>query len=171
MSFDSALDRAMDDALLDATRNSAQLRELVALRDWQMEGVCAQMSTMISDLNDMRAELERCRRGETDDPAIPNTYCSICCEDSIKLYHTLPCGHTFHIKCVMEWFRRNGRCPMCREEPAAMPRYQQDALAVRLRMMTNESDRLRAQLSVRTEECLELRGLLDARTRRVRTQI
>lgn len=47
------------------------------------------------------------------------TECSIClgtCPESN--YHSLPeCGHTFHVNCIVSWFR-SGRnsCPLCKEE-------------------------------------------------------
>ena len=31
--------------------------------------------------------------------------------------HDLPCGHRFHVKCLLEYFRRDGRCPVCRNAP------------------------------------------------------
>lgn len=43
--------------------------------------------------------------------------CSICCD---KLFNQntekLQCGHTFHEECVKEWFERDNRCPLCRNE-------------------------------------------------------
>ncbi|GMI63750.1 Arabidopsis Toxicos en Levadura 92 [Hibiscus trionum] len=44
--------------------------------------------------------------------------CSICLQ-SLKdgeLARNLPrCGHIFHLKCIDEWLKREGTCPMCRE--------------------------------------------------------
>lgn len=43
--------------------------------------------------------------------------CSICCE---KLFNSqtekLKCGHKFHSECIKEWFERDNRCPLCRDE-------------------------------------------------------
>ena len=33
--------------------------------------------------------------------------------------YTIDCQHTFHTKCIMEWFRRsNGNCPCCNHIPS-----------------------------------------------------
>lgn len=45
--------------------------------------------------------------------------CSICAEteDPEQPTITLDCGHTFHGKCVVEWFRyQNVTCPNCRSD-------------------------------------------------------
>lgn len=41
--------------------------------------------------------------------------CSICLE-SINSHqsHALDCGHRFHTRCAIDWFRLNGTCPLCR---------------------------------------------------------
>lgn len=41
--------------------------------------------------------------------------CSICLE-SINSHqsHVLDCGHRFHTRCAIDWFRLNGTCPLCR---------------------------------------------------------
>ena len=41
--------------------------------------------------------------------------CSICLDnfdDTDSL--TLPCGHTFHTCCILEWFDKQMTCPVCR---------------------------------------------------------
>lgn len=42
--------------------------------------------------------------------------CSICLQHGIRtgFRWTLPCGHAFHEHCVVEWFRHNPTCPICR---------------------------------------------------------
>lgn len=45
--------------------------------------------------------------------------CSICAgtENDDEATVTLDCGHTFHCKCVVEWFRfQNVTCPNCRSD-------------------------------------------------------
>lgn len=42
--------------------------------------------------------------------------CSICQNTTDGTFHTLDCGHSFHIECIMPWFRTQGTCPMCRDE-------------------------------------------------------
>lgn len=38
--------------------------------------------------------------------------CSICLENVSNV--PLKCGHVFHDKCVLEWFKTNNTCPNCR---------------------------------------------------------
>ena len=46
-----------------------------------------------------------------------NGACTICLQPlSTQASCTLDCGHAFHAKCVVEWFRRVPTCPLCREE-------------------------------------------------------
>jgi len=43
--------------------------------------------------------------------------CSICCDTSQNTFHELPCGHSFHGDCIIQWFRSGGpSCPLCRNE-------------------------------------------------------
>ena len=44
--------------------------------------------------------------------------CAICyCEldDEEQCYSIEPCGHRFHTKCIIDWFRRASTCPSCRD--------------------------------------------------------
>jgi len=41
--------------------------------------------------------------------------CSICMGPTTPTYIT-PCGHAFHILCVLRWFQKKSSCPMCRCE-------------------------------------------------------
>lgn len=34
------------------------------------------------------------------------------------------CNHKFHTACLMEWFRREQRCPMCRDDAGIIPKQQ-----------------------------------------------
>lgn len=47
---------------------------------------------------------------------IETTTCVICMEAlDGKQYHQLPCGHSFHTDCQIQWFRSgNSSCPTCR---------------------------------------------------------
>jgi len=41
--------------------------------------------------------------------------CSVCAEVVESDGHSLPCGHTFHTACIVEWFRNHhDTCPNCR---------------------------------------------------------
>ncbi len=45
--------------------------------------------------------------------------CAICHEDLNGEVYTLPeCNHTYHINCIMTWFRtsKNGKCPLCNNQ-------------------------------------------------------
>ena len=44
--------------------------------------------------------------------------CVICysnLDDEEQCYSIEPCGHTFHTKCIIDWFRRASTCPCCRD--------------------------------------------------------
>lgn len=41
--------------------------------------------------------------------------CNICYGEDNVVRTTLPCNHSFHLHCVLKWFRTgNTTCPMCR---------------------------------------------------------
>ena len=43
--------------------------------------------------------------------------CAICAERINDNEYSLECNHTFHTKCIIDWFRYCGTCPMCRSVP------------------------------------------------------
>ena len=46
-----------------------------------------------------------------------NETCSVCMDE--KRHETsvgLECGHYFHLKCLKDWIRIKGSCPMCRRQ-------------------------------------------------------
>mmetsp|Transcript_49729 Transcript_49729/g.115358 ORF Transcript_49729/g.115358 Transcript_49729/m.115358 type:complete len:283 (-) Transcript_49729:27-875(-) len=45
----------------------------------------------------------------------PGASCSICLAEyqPATLLRKLPCGHSFHRRCVDKWLQRNKRCPLC----------------------------------------------------------
>lgn len=62
------------------------------------------------------------RRGERyilqPDNLLLENECTICLDefvidDDLKL---LDCGHSFHIECIDDWFKRNISCPICRQD-------------------------------------------------------
>jgi len=62
--------------------------------------------------------------------APPGQTCAICLQESDShdesliaqgqpqqpAWHRTRCGHAFHGKCLMEWLRREGTCPLCRSD-------------------------------------------------------
>lgn len=45
--------------------------------------------------------------------------CPICLEgiDRGDRYHTLPCGHAYHMDCIVPWIQKgNSKCPVCRDD-------------------------------------------------------
>jgi hypothetical protein len=47
-----------------------------------------------------------------------NDLCSICLSELGDNEYTLDCNHTFHTKCIVEWFRKSkGNCPLCNDNP------------------------------------------------------
>jgi hypothetical protein len=49
-----------------------------------------------------------------------NNLCAICHSIDNNQLYTLPCSHTFHNNCIIDWFRlveSKGECPVCRDNP------------------------------------------------------
>lgn len=44
-----------------------------------------------------------------------NDICSLCSKDytSDPVAGVLPCGHYFHLKCIVDWLTQNPGCPLC----------------------------------------------------------
>ena len=60
---------------------------------------------------------------KNDDPIL-QTDCSICMDNyKYKQYkRILPeCKHTFHKKCIDNWFKKNSSCPVCRKDFLTVP--------------------------------------------------
>ena len=49
--------------------------------------------------------------------------CAICLDYAVGATETdtLPCGHTFHGKCISEWLKRSSTCPLCRARSIMTP--------------------------------------------------
>ena len=49
-------------------------------------------------------------------PNIDGEKCMICLEDyqNGEKYISLPCIHRFHDQCILDWFRQNKNCPICK---------------------------------------------------------
>lgn len=48
--------------------------------------------------------------------AITEDQCLICLEElSLDKTETFSCNHTFHRKCLEEWFKIERTCPLCRK--------------------------------------------------------
>jgi len=50
--------------------------------------------------------------------ALRGTPCTVCCAamTTRQTVRTLPCGHSYHPKCIDEWLSRNDTCPLCRAQ-------------------------------------------------------
>ena len=51
-------------------------------------------------------------------PPCYNDHCSICLDDFEDIAissHILPCGHRFHVACIVQSFRKSNECPNCRD--------------------------------------------------------
>lgn len=72
---------------------------------------------LIKELRELRVENLKPKK-PTNDPEklFLNEECQICLENFQKETEIamLPCGHTFHINCIKEWFERKFECPLCR---------------------------------------------------------
>lgn len=52
-----------------------------------------------------------------DDSIYTPDICTICADSCECGSHTLACGHTFHVACILHWFRmEQTTCPNCRSE-------------------------------------------------------
>lgn len=41
--------------------------------------------------------------------------CGICLSEDNVVRHTLPCNHSFHVHCILKWFKNGQKsCPLCR---------------------------------------------------------
>ena len=100
--------------------------------------------------------------------------CTICLDDVGQGQGTtLECGHTFHVGCILHWFRHeNPCCPNCRSDRALQPWYEptaaqrisamrrkKAALPPVLQRMLRELDALKVKSSTLQKE---LRGIRSA---------
>ncbi|KAJ0407482.1 hypothetical protein ATCC90586_008957 [Pythium insidiosum] len=100
------------------------------------------------------AEIARaCAQITKQSATLPPSFrdCSVCLSTNA---HTqlARCGHTFHSKCFLRWFRSNRSCPLCRgpvdkvQLAAPAPVVGQDALEALMAEMDDENDPLMAFL-------------------------
>jgi len=57
-----------------------------------------------------------------------DSMCAICiCEfEDEETLRELRCGHIFHTECVDEWFERASTCPLCKQEAANEPNFENE---------------------------------------------
>lgn len=66
--------------------------------------------------------------------------CTICAEEVTENGTTLECGHTFHVHCVLEWFRQHqSTCPNCRSD-GQMARWTRTTSAQRVAKLKRRKD-------------------------------
>tara|TARA_Y100000389_G_scaffold164614_1_gene168441 strand:- start:39819 stop:40136 length:318 start_codon:yes stop_codon:yes gene_type:complete len=39
----------------------------------------------------------------------------VICMSGLYDEHIIPCGHSFHTKCIHKWMKRHNTCPICRK--------------------------------------------------------
>jgi len=49
--------------------------------------------------------------------------CSICYNNLNDNISKISCGHEFHLHCIDEWYKINITCPLCRQDPLFLERY------------------------------------------------
>ncbi|CAO2182167.1 unnamed protein product [Urochloa humidicola] len=49
--------------------------------------------------------------------------CAVCLRDfhAEETLRAMPCSHAFHQRCIFQWLRRNGVCPLCRHQLPTEP--------------------------------------------------
>ncbi|CAO2195441.1 unnamed protein product [Urochloa humidicola] len=49
--------------------------------------------------------------------------CAVCLRDfdAKETLRAMPCSHAFHQRCIFQWLRRNGVCPLCRHQLPTEP--------------------------------------------------
>lgn len=75
-------------------------------------------------LTRLGAQCRRCSVPSSDRCALhqEGDQCSICMTTLLRGTRELPCGHSFHVRCIDRWKRSSRTCPMCRE-PFDQPVY------------------------------------------------
>lgn len=76
----------------------------------------ASNATRVDGVDLYEAEIARaCTVITKQVPSLPNSFreCSVCLSANAYAQISL-CGHTFHSKCFLRWFRMNRSCPLCR---------------------------------------------------------
>ncbi|KAL4218705.1 E3 ubiquitin-protein ligase rnf38 [Mactra antiquata] len=70
------------------------------------------------EINRLPCRTYRKKAGSTE-----NESCSICISDykTADNVQILPCKHEFHKDCLSEWLKRNGSCPVCRQDVKKKP--------------------------------------------------
>lgn len=105
--------------------------------------------------------------------------CSICLSKLDGACKTLPCGHVFHRRCILQW-KRTGHhtCPYCREPfTTAPPNYR---VTITVENMTNQASftqisntlpQLVERLNIVTPEALLTDIVLDVATQRALDEV
>lgn len=70
----------------------------------------------------------------------PKEDCSICfeCKEDKKLKY-LSCKHSFHVKCINKWLKKNDTCPLCRTPVAMTIDEMIDKILAEMRILSDTS--------------------------------
>lgn len=72
----------------------------------------------LGDAERRRRNYHRCQQLDEDECKEPDR-CAVCLTDATKdsgAVLLLPCSHSFHGNCILQWVEVNFNCPMCRQE-------------------------------------------------------
>ncbi|MCL7038166.1 hypothetical protein MKW94_012167 [Papaver nudicaule] len=114
-----AEDNEISSAMERLTRNRSWAEEVLGLSDFDPSEAVEQENTVEDECFE-REDIESCMKKIVvlDDSEV----CSVCLQDMNGGGGgggdavVLKCWHTFHEKCMLEWFRRKPTCPLCRHD-------------------------------------------------------
>ena len=74
--------------------------------------------------------------------------CTVCLQPLSETDEALECGHRFHHRCALEWFRSgNDRCPLCRAPPRRLLSH--PSVMIRFSFLRRKSRSKRAPVSLK----------------------
>ncbi|XP_061688782.1 E3 ubiquitin-protein ligase TRAIP [Syngnathoides biaculeatus] len=101
-------------------------------------------------------------------------HCAICCDifDQSRDVAAVPCGHTFHYECLLQWFQQGPKktCPRCRKQVSnrqIITKLYFDAEGEETNSaypesLENDPNRLRVLLSAKERDCRDKQKTVDS---------